>query len=188
MASAKKTCWFLGDSWVHWLKVYCEGKGSAFNLDLENVEVVWFGQRGMRWHQVLLSLQFMHSRVHPDFIIIHCGGNDLGNLRGISLIRMMKHDLIKIMELYPDSTVLFSTIAERQQWMWTTEFGPKFERARRNLNKVMSAFMRDYGMLSVRHFNICSAETSLFRHDGVHLTDRGNAFFLSNIRNAITSL
>lgn len=118
-------------------------------------------------------------------IVIHLGGNDIGNVNRSRLLERMKRDFKEIIGLFPSSKVVFSDIIGRQSWrpLRAKSSAYVLEMARRFLNMAMSGFTSDIGMGCIRHSNICRG-VHLVR-DGVHLNIEGQQLFLLNIRLAL---
>ena len=69
----------------------------------------------------------------------------------------------------------------RRYWH-KAENGRAVERSR-NL-AVKNAVLKE-GFCVIHHSNIRSTEINLYRHDGTHLSDTGNAVYLNNVQGAI---
>lgn len=174
------TIWIVGTSWVYWLERYARSTGNP-NLSLPG-NVVWLGRRGMKWSQLLPLLEAEKGqRDAPHLLCIHCGANDLGYSKGTELIHKIRSDLVLVMSLFPGAHIVFSNLCERRVWMHGTCGAPGgINKTRRNVNKVVDSFLRDVGMSSVRHDNL-RRSMAIYRRDGVHLNDTGNAVFMANL-------
>ncbi len=60
-----------------------------------------------------LSLQ---GKATPDVLIIHCGGNDMGDITSIILVIMMKGDLHQLHVKHPGMKIVFSSLTQRCKW------------------------------------------------------------------------
>lgn len=49
----------------------------------------------------------------PDLVILHSGGNDIGNIPTIDLLFEMKKNITRVRQLFPDAVVIFSEIIPR---------------------------------------------------------------------------
>lgn len=185
MTTACKT-WLVGDSWLHWLQKYTKKRNISENLNCANIQATWYSKRGMRWEEVYIQIRNRINLEKPDIIIIHCGGNDLGETRSITLITKMKSDLLLIMHMLPHTRIVFSHITQRQIWKFGRIRGSILEKSRKRINKVISAFLKDHNMHSIPHPNINHDNVLLFYKDGVHLSTTGNAIFLRNLQAYLT--
>lgn len=173
--------WIIGHSYIHWAQRYAAIR-NFHNLDLPNVDIKWIGQRGLKCHQLLpLVKTFLHLP-HPNLIILHCGGNDLGSLTGVGVEMLLKDIFGQLMALFPQTALVYSNICQRQKWKWSNQFCPQFEKARKHVNKSVSAYMRDHGMGSIYNNNLRYNMQEIYRGDGVHFSDEGNRIFLLNLR------
>jgi hypothetical protein len=59
------------------------------------------------------------------------------------------------------------------------------ERFRNRVNLAVKNAVLKEGFCVIRHPNIKSTEINLYRHDGTHLSDTGNAVYLNNVQGAI---
>ncbi|XP_062611382.1 uncharacterized protein LOC134273207 [Saccostrea cucullata] len=102
----------IGSSIVHWAHSYAV-KSNQSDLGLGQTKILWHGIRGMVWEQLNPTLDFLLvSNRTPDIIIIHCGGNNIGQqhntLRGIQM--MIKANLAKVKERLPNC-IIFGLIS-----------------------------------------------------------------------------
>ena len=71
-----------------------------YNLGLHDRKVLWFGNKGMHWHELLPKLQhkmLFHPR--PSMILIHVGGNDMVQVKQAKLMKRIQKDL-SILQLF----------------------------------------------------------------------------------------
>lgn len=88
-----------------------------YNLGLHDRKVLWFGNKGMHWHELLPKLQhkiLFHPR--PSMILIHVGGNDLVQVKQVKLMKRIKKDLKYIAAVFPSIFVVWSDVLPRKQW------------------------------------------------------------------------
>lgn len=71
--------WIIGSSIAHWAHNYAV-KSSQSNLGLRSANILWHGIRGMVWEHLRPTLDFFINWYYrdQDIIIIHCGGNNIG--------------------------------------------------------------------------------------------------------------
>lgn len=170
--------WIIGDSYVHRGQDFASGTIGK-NLELSNAIVSWFGQDGLRWKGLVPFFhQCLKGSPSPDVLLIHCGGDDLGEEKSINLVSAMKEDLQGLRQKHTTMKIIFSELTQRCRWSAVTTPG-KLEKSRKFINNVMSAFMLSGGF--VRHPLIKHNSPGLFLPDGVHLTPKGNDMFLTTL-------
>ncbi|XP_078525519.1 uncharacterized protein LOC144798492 [Lissotriton helveticus] len=174
------TCWIVGDSWVYWAQRYAIRNYFAENLSLT---VKWLGFRDFKWRDVLPTLTKYHEQSeHPGVIVLHVGSEDIGYLPAAHIIYVIKKDLEVLRKMFPATRFVFSRIAQRKRWLFSTVDNPKVELARKTVNEAVSAYFSDYNLLSVDHdHNIKHNLSHLYRKDGIHMSDEGTERFLGNI-------
>lgn len=53
----------------------------------------------------------------PSILVIHLGGNDLGKVKTLDLLFMIKQDLQRFCITSPGTTLVFSEIVPRLSWL-----------------------------------------------------------------------
>lgn len=176
--------WIIGDSYVR-----RGGERAADtvgrDLSLPGVRVFWFGWGGLRWKQLLSFFsQSLRGRAAPDVLLIHCGGNDLGAVRSVQLVKTMKEDLHQLKLRHPGMKIVLSAVTQRCRWKAGAN-PVKLDKARRFVNSVMATFVHSLNGVIIEHPHIRHDSPGLFLRDGVHFTPRGNDMFLSTIANCL---
>lgn len=149
--------------------------------------IKWFGRGGMCWNSLLhVFHQCLEGRAAPDVLLIHCGGNDLGRLKSVLLVKAMKKDLHYLHKNFPQMKIMFSIINQRCHW----KYGPhgKMEKARKFVNSVMDTFVLACNGITVHHSDILFDKPGLFLRDKVHLTDKGHDIFLRDIAKGLNDI
>ena len=122
----------------------------------------------------------------PHILIIQLGSNDLGIVKCKELIKLIRCDILRLMTLYPDLKLNWSVILQRRYWH-NTNNQVAIETSRKRLNlAIKNIFLNEIqkGCI-IRHTNITVKEKSLFRYDGVHLSDVGNNIYLNSNQGAL---
>lgn len=176
--------WIIGDSYVRrGAQRAAETMGS--NLSLPGVRMCWFGCGGLRWKGLLPF--FSHSlrgRAAPDVLLIHCGGNDLGEVSSVQLVNAMKEDLHQLKLWHPGMRIMFSAVTQRCRWKAGAK-PVKINKAKNFVNSVMSTFVHSLNGAMIEHPHIRHDSPGLFLKDGVHFTPRGNDMFLNTLANRL---
>ena len=177
--------WLIGSSLVHWAEARARKSRAEWSL-LTHTRVTWYGQRGMKWDQLLPKIKaILQYTPAPDMICIHLGGNDLASTPLRKLTCQAKSDMNALAKLCPHTTLVWSDILARISYRNASNDN-KMEKTRKTLNSALRAHTRKLGGKSIRHPGINWDLPHLFRNDGVHLNDRGNDIFLGNLQGSIT--
>ena len=177
--------WLIGSSLVHWAEARAQKSRADWSL-LTHPNVKWYGQRGMKWNQLLPKIKAILGHTPaPDVMYIHLGGNDLASTPLRKLTCQAKSDMNALAKLCPLTTLIWSDILARVSYRDASN-NNKMEKTRKTLNSALRAHTRKLGGKSIRHPGINWDLPHLFRNDGVHLNDRGNDMFLGNFQGSIT--
>ena len=174
--------WLIGDSYIRRGEERARHTtGSHLGLD---GRVWWFGWGGLKWRNLLpFFQQSLRGRTVPDVLLIHCGSNDLGKIKGVELVAMIKQDLLHLHHNFQGMKIILSSINERRGW-GKADPG-KLHKARLWVNREMAKFVRGLGGDSVRHPCIKFDCPGIFLRDRVHFTNLGNDLFLSSITQSL---
>ena len=169
ISTAMVSIWIMGDSYVR------RGEQRALetmgnNLGVEGASYIhWFGWGGLRWKTLLPFFnQALQGRAVPDVLLIHCGGNDLGDISSVKLVAAMKEDLHQLHLQHPTVKILFSALTQRCRWKAGANPG-KIDKGRRFVNSVMATYVHCLSGSFVDHPHIKFDTPGLFLHDKVHL-------------------
>ncbi|XP_075059461.1 uncharacterized protein LOC142144468 isoform X1 [Mixophyes fleayi] len=171
--------WVLGHSYIHWARLHRAAKDTS--LFKGAMVVQWIGRRGLRWSgfRHLLSSYVVVQGV-PQVLVIHLGGNDIGGCKSVDLILRIQEDLAWVQASWPSLVICWSDIVPRMAWRAFPE-GRVADGVRRKINSVVSRFLRSMGGWRIVHPSIRYQSPSLYRGDGVHLSDEGMVIFVRDI-------
>ncbi|XP_053560520.1 uncharacterized protein LOC128651511 isoform X2 [Bombina bombina] len=131
--SGVRIVWVMGHSFIYWANAEASKKmgGLQLGCPVGQWEVKWFGIRRMCW-ELLFPVFVEYSKVfhHPDVLVLHLGGNDLGIIPQKELVRRIKRDLGNIKDLYPEIKIIWSQITPRLVWRSAWDYD-KLERSRK---------------------------------------------------------
>ncbi|XP_078502436.1 uncharacterized protein LOC144756516 [Lissotriton helveticus] len=187
---SKTVTWIVGHSFVHWASKYAERQIYGRNLGLKGHlhEVQWWGKGGMRWGALLPWLaKMLPQRGCPDLLIIHLGENDLVQLSGLALLQLMQRDLDVLKGRLAGTCIAWTELVPRKVWRGAMKHGA-IEKARRKLNRAMRLYCGDNDIKVIAHEGIRLAEPLVFRDDGVHLSQLGNAYYMMEMRDVVSKL
>lgn len=182
--------WLIGSSIVR--EAFVRSKHSSFGKDLQlrhlNASILWQAKGGMKWAEVLPKVKHLLSFIdRPSYIIVHCGGNDIGGqLKSIQLIQMIQTTLNIISKICPGVTIIWSQILPRLHWRNEINH-VALEKVRLRVNSKIATFVISNGGRYIRYPEIIEKNRGLFCEDGVHLSQLGNDVFIYRIQQALQS-
>ncbi|XP_071993342.1 uncharacterized protein [Engystomops pustulosus] len=174
--------WIVGHSFVHWAERRAAVRPCGQDLGIPNARVHWRGSRGMRWSKVLAEVvQISQVCREPAVLIIHAGGNDLGQVKLGELVSLMKQDLSRFPSFFNSVVLAWSEIIPRCFWRGARDY-VAIERARKSLNIRISKHVATLGGVSFRHKDLEGDNRHLLIGDGVHLNPIGTDIFLLGLQ------
>lgn len=175
--------WLVGHSYVYWAERHpLARRGSTL---LGGKEVRWLGVRGMRLCSFWRFLLDQESRWgRPHWLVVHLGGNDLGQLTSIGLILRLKELFQRVRIRWPEVQLVWSDIVPRSRWRGARDV-VALDGARKKVNCAVSQWVVAHGGVAVRHPLLVVQSPWLFWRDGVHLSEEGTRIFLRAIFSAL---
>jgi len=119
----------------------------------------------------------------PRALLLHVGGNDLGNYSTKELIKHLKFAIYVVNRMLPTTSFIFSSILPRRSWRYSSNC-IAMENARKRVNRAIRTFFQYNGAYVVTHPDLEDCHPSLFK-DGVHLSFLGNDIFINIIQGAL---
>nr|XP_033777770.1 uncharacterized protein LOC117349008 isoform X1 [Geotrypetes seraphini] len=171
-SGSRYSLWIVGHSYVHWAaeRALIRPGGRHLGLGSQGLRVSWWGQRGMRWSQLLLLMERLRSRPrHPDILLIHLGGNDVDSCSGKDLINTVKDDLRVVLDWFPSVLLVWSDIVPRPRCLASR----RWTRGLAKLNRQVGKWVMGQGGLQLLHDWVDVSCAGLFHSDGVHLSAVG---------------
>ena len=179
----------VGHSFIKWAAIHANKRHFGNNLGLTDrgVQITWRGKGGMLWSDLRQVLnEMVTGGVTPDVLVLHLGENDLGNRRGIMILKDMKEDMQEIGKRWAGTHIMWTEWVPRRKWRGAIR-PAAIDRARRKVNAEMRGFCRQRGFGMVEHKGIIYKEAGFFRDDGVHLSLVGLEMYLLNLREAVAA-
>lgn len=143
----------------------------------------------MKWSDLLPKIKKLLSlEDSPDFLMIHCGGNSIGNKFKKSC--KLGHDMTNTIDclklLIPNTKLIWSEILPRLQYR-NENSHKALDTVRIRLNNKLATYVLEKGGFYIRYPELSELDSALFKDlpDGVHLTDFGNSLFLYRIQQAL---
>ncbi|CAI5793588.1 Hypothetical predicted protein [Podarcis lilfordi] len=117
----------------------------------------------------------------PRVLILHLGGNDLVEQKGIALTLAARADIENLHALYPAMGIGWSNLLPRLCWRGVSN-PSRINYAVKKINRAMRNLMRQIGGFSIPHPTIRAGTAGIFRADRVHLTPFGNDLWLHDLQ------
>ncbi|CAC5421762.1 unnamed protein product [Mytilus coruscus] len=138
----------------------------------------------MRLNDLLNRIKLMlRYEKPPTYLVLHIGGNDLGEIKTEVLRNRLKNYLKKVSELLLNTTLVWSQILSRLTWRYSADT-EAMDRSRQRINSSLASYIIRQGGHYIRYPDI-SPNSTFICQDSVHLTDIGNFIFLNTIQGAI---
>ena len=113
----------------------------------------------------------------PSVLVIHCGGNSIGQTPLFDLRAEINFSLNQI-------KVMFPQILPRSNWRYSENMKALNHAAKRINNSAAQICnqMGRGGSYYIKYSELAWDQTVFFAEDGVHLSDLGNDFFLYRLQ------
>ena len=179
----------MGSSIVYWAARRTGGRsgGPKLGLQIKCYTLHWLGKRGMQWKELIPTFdEYLLTRPRSQVLLIQLGSNDLAILKSNELIELIRLDVLRLQVLFPELILIWSEILPRRYWHFADNQVLLENTRKRTNTAVKGIFKSDIGKgFIIRNPNILSKEISLYRYDGVHLSNVGNDAYLNNIKGAL---
>ncbi|OCT77494.1 hypothetical protein XELAEV_18028586mg [Xenopus laevis] len=178
--------WIVGDSIIQQAEQRAKVRDNGEQLGFKESRVIlqWNGVEGLCWDEVVpLIIQNAKHWGSPNMILIHCGGNDLGQCPMKHLIKNIRKDFLRLWSLFPGVSLVWSEIIPRLQWRGARSVSA-IDRVRVKVNKAVSKFVQANGGVAIRHKDFDN-QSVYYSADGVHLNEVGMELFNFTLRETI---
>ena len=177
--------WILGSSIVKRASDHVRGRPIGANLGLERhgCSVTWIGHPGLVMDQAVNIVHAMLGWSRPPaYLVIHCGGNDIGTLNCYDLRHYIKDILSYIMHLLPDTIIVWSSILPRFSYRFCPDT-VEMEKVRSRVNRSVIRFVVRNGGRAIKYPDFQDKHPGLYCDD-VHLSYIGNDLFINSLQGA----
>lgn len=120
----------------------------------------------------------------PRYLVLHRGGNDIGQIKSSELREKMEQSLDALSPLLPRANIIWSQILPRLKWRNARD-NNALNKKRVRVNSFVATKLLAHQGGYIRYQKITPSDKSLFKGDGVHLTERGNELFLKTLKKAL---
>lgn len=184
-----KSVWIVGSSIIKHAFTVARGRPGGASLGLRdtlNTRVLWHGKSGLVIQKIRREVDIM-SRYEdpPDIIVIHIGGNDIGDVRLGYLQYLIKRFFIWLRDQFPWTLIVWSQILPRMTWRYSAN-NKAMNKVRRRVNSTVAKNVIEAGGRYI-HYPEVHANPCFLLDDGVHLNPFANEYFVTMIRGALES-
>lgn len=186
----ERNIWIIGSSIIKWaFQRACLSEEKAhLGLQRQNYRILWQGKGGLTLNKLFPRIQLLlRYEPSPDILIIHCGGNDIGNVPLLDLRTKMKEIFQRIQTRLPNTILGWSHILPRSSWRYSNNVKSQNFAAKR-INSFMSKLFVQNDGFYISYPEIAWDSYGLFRKDGVHLTELGNDILLYNLQSTLQQI
>lgn len=162
----------------------------GINLGLERlgIKIWWQGYAGLKFTDLKKKVMYL-TRLEeaPDFLVIHCGGNDLGDPDWplAELIEHMSESITSLADLLPKTKLVWSQILPRKSYRYSSDL-EAMERNRKRFNRATACQIQDLGGGAyIKHPDIIRNINQFLGNDNVHLNPLGTKKFLCDIQGGL---
>ena len=161
-----------------------------FEVGEQKVEIQYFGKRGASYDTFLNNPQLFDdlSQFKPDIVIVILAGNSIRNsVTNKEIYYKATEFYKKLRVIYPLSKIVAAQVELRFYKVgnrWNCPVGNDYHKRRVALNNFLKALKYKDHILMIAGPNRLD-NRSLFRRDGVHLTDEGLLKYYSIIKRVV---
>ncbi|OCU00152.1 hypothetical protein XELAEV_18005938mg [Xenopus laevis] len=172
---------------VHWAaqRATFHRADGQLGFQQTHVQLRWVSRRGLKWEEIVpLVVQKAKEFGPPNIIVLHAGGNDVGQSPMKFLIKDIRRHCLRLWSLFPGVVLIWSEIIPSAHWRGAHSH-QAVNRARIKINRAVSKFVQGNGGIIVRHMDL-EKDLGYFLPEGVHLNDLGLDLFNFSFQEAIT--
>ena len=187
LSDGLKRVWIVGSSLIRdaFVRARNSDWGTGLDLQRHGVHLWWQFRGGMKWddlcHKIIYLLKFEDA---PDYLVIHCGGNDFGSTSAYELREQMRASISYLSRCLPNTRLVWSQILPRLVWRHERSHSA-LERVRIRTNNFLANLVIRSGGAYIRYPELTERNPGMFSTDNVHLSMIGNDLFLYRIQQAI---
>lgn len=140
---------------------------------------------GLRFVDLACKLRWLAQFENPpNFIVIHCGANDIGQVKTQKLLDRVRWDLRLLASVFPNTKLVWSFLLPRVAWRYSKNVRA-MEQSRNRVNRAAAKEILGCGGRLLRHTQFLGKPKQLYSRDGVHLSGLGNDIYLNNLQGAL---
>ncbi|VDI77784.1 Hypothetical predicted protein [Mytilus galloprovincialis] len=176
--------WIIGSSIICSARDHSENRPSGSNLGLlknNNCFLRWAGKSGMKWDDVVgtvNSIINLCSKI-PHALILHCGGNDIGNVPCGALLYHIKFTIAILSQMLPNCSLIWSSILPRRSWRYSSD-DHAMEVTRKRINRGVRSYILKHGGYVIKYPDFDDRHPALYSDDGTMDSPAANSEILLN--------
>lgn len=181
--------WIVGSSIVKHAFVAARSRPGGINLGLQRigVSIWWQGRGGLVLSKMKQAIQtLLKFEDPPHVIVIHVGGNDLGNENTYVLCDKLREFMSWLAKIMPTTVLVWSQMLPRSQWRNSKDL-KAMEKSRVRVNTSIASYLTKSSGCYIRYPDI-KANHIFLKEDGVHLSGLGNDVFLNTLQGGIEKI
>ncbi|XP_061194825.1 uncharacterized protein LOC133202988 [Saccostrea echinata] len=181
------TVWIVGSSIIKRASMAARLRPGGWSLGLtqRGVDMWWQGYGGLKFIDLVQKVRYLATLEDPPrYLIIHCGANDLGQIKLSRLLYRIKWDIQLLSRIFTNTTLVWSFLLPRISWRHSSNIRA-MEQARDRLNRWAAKQVFQNGGKIITHSQFIGKPVQLYHSDGTHLSELGNDIFLNNIQGAL---
>lgn len=179
--------WIVGSSIVRDAFITARSSYGGSNLDLGRLglSLWWQGKGGLRVKDIKNKFRtLLKVENAPDIIILHCGGNDIGQIKSFELRNQLQSILQYFHKCLPNARIIWSQILPRLHYRYENNH-LALEKVRMRINSYMAGLVIRAGGCYIKYPEINEKNAGFFKRDNVHLNQLGNHIILHRIQQAL---
>lgn len=179
--------WIVGSSIVRNAGIAALSRpgGQGLGLQKKGIDIWWQGYGGLRFVDLACKLRWLAQFENPpNFIVIHCGANDIGQVKTQKLLDRVRWDLRLLASVFPNTKLVWSFLLPRVAWRYSKNVRA-MEQTRNRVNRAAAKEILGCGGRLLRHTQFLGKPKQLYSRDGVHLSGLGNDIYLNNLQGAL---
>ncbi|XP_045200881.1 uncharacterized protein LOC123554666 [Mercenaria mercenaria] len=181
------TVWIVGSSLIKgaYLTACQRINGEQLGLQSISGNVLWEFLGGMKVSDLSDTITYLlNFNRPPKFLIIHCGGNDIGQRPMVEITWAIKDFITKtVLVKMPETKIIWSQILPRRSWRYISD-NVIANKIRSRINSCISTFFIKQGGFYIKYPDIDESQR-FFAQDDTHLSNLGYSLMLNNITGAI---
>lgn len=130
--------WVVGSSIIR--HAFCYARSHDANLGIPNSAFWWQGYGGLSLKALVRKVTFLkhiNEDGLPHVMIIHIGGNDIGQYPTKVLMAIFAKVIRALKDLFPSTTLAVSQITPRTTWRYSSN-----KRAMGNVRRRLNGFVK----------------------------------------------
>lgn len=186
-AGLRCSVWIVGSSIVRNAGIAALSRpgGQGLGLQTKGIDIWWQGYGGLWFVDLACKLRWLAQFENPpNFIVIHCGANDIGQVKTQKLLDRVRWDLRLLASVFPNTKLVWSFLLPRVAWRYSKNVRA-MEQSRNRVNRAAAKEILGCGGRLLRHTQFLGKPKQLYSRDGVHLSGLGNDIYLNNLQGAL---